>query len=92
MISSAIQGRSDCYYSNPYYDELFDKQSVTIDEDERAEIIHEMLQIIYEDAPYLILAGEVGLEAYSSKWTGWQTAYEDGGYWNDYSWETLKLQ
>ena len=92
MITSAIQGRSDCYYSNPYYDELFEKQSITIDEDERAEIIHEMLQIIYEDAPYLILYGEVGLEAYNSKWTGWQSAYEDGGYWNDYSWTTLKLQ
>ncbi|MBQ6692610.1 MAG: ABC transporter substrate-binding protein, partial [Clostridia bacterium] len=91
MITDNIGGRSDCNYSNPYYDELYVKQAQTLDEEERVKIVHEMLEIIYEDVPYIIAYGDIGLEAYASGWTGWQTQWEDSGYWNRFSWPTMKL-
>jgi peptide/nickel transport system substrate-binding protein len=62
---------SDTCYSNPEYDKLFkDQQSATTVED-RAAIVSQMQQIIYNDRPELVLFYDNYLQAYrSDKWTG----------------------
>ena len=55
---------SDCFYANPYYDQLFIKQQNTVDEDERQAVIFEMQQILYRDCPYIVLWYPFGLYAY----------------------------
>lgn len=73
MTTDAIGGSSDCNWSNAEYDELYNKQSVTIDYDERMEIVHRMQEIVYEEAPYLIQYNSKALQAYSNEWTGVET-------------------
>lgn len=55
---------SDCYYSNPEYDELFIKQQQALNMSERQEIVFEMQRIAYRDCPYEILWYPSGLDAY----------------------------
>ena len=70
MTSDQIGGRSDCWYSNPEYDRLFNAQSSIMDLNERIAAVHRMQEIIYEDAPYLILYTDKTVTAYNSdKWT-----------------------
>ena len=70
MTSEQIGGRSDCWYSNPEYDRLFSAQSSIMDLNERIAAVHRMQEIIYEDAPYLILYTDKTVTAYNSdKWT-----------------------
>jgi len=55
---------SDCFYSNPYYDELFYQQQVTPNVAERQQIVYEMQRILYKDCPYVVVANPYGLYAY----------------------------
>jgi peptide/nickel transport system substrate-binding protein len=55
---------SDCFYANPYYDQLFIDQQNAIDFEERQAIIFEMQQILYRDCPYVVLWYPFGLYAY----------------------------
>ncbi|MBI2906706.1 MAG: hypothetical protein HYX92_03500 [Chloroflexi bacterium] len=41
-------------YSNPYYDELYVKQSRTLDKEERRKIVREMQRILLKDVPIAI--------------------------------------
>ena len=45
---------SDSFYCNPEYDKLYEQQKVTIDPAERAEIVKQMQQMLYDDAPYVV--------------------------------------
>lgn len=72
MTTGEIMSWSDSFYSNPEYDELYEKQQFTLDLDERQEIIHEMQRIVYEDAPYIILSYDPELQAYrTDRFKGW---------------------
>lgn len=62
--SNDITAWSDCYYSNPVYDELYDAQLKAMDIYERQAIVHEMQRIAYIDCPYICLWYPSSLVAY----------------------------
>ena len=67
-----IMSWSDCFYSNPVYDELHLRQQRTMDREERRELILEMQRIFYEDSPYIMLSYDPELMAYrTDKYEGW---------------------
>jgi peptide/nickel transport system substrate-binding protein len=55
---------SDCYYTNPVYDQLYLDQLHAVGVDERQAIVHEMQRILYEDSPYVVLWYPCELYAY----------------------------
>ncbi len=62
---------SDTCYANPEYDALYEQQQIASSIEERAAIIDEMQQIIYDDIPETVLYNYNSLEAYdSAEWTG----------------------
>jgi peptide/nickel transport system substrate-binding protein len=78
FTTDQIQSWSDCYYSNPEYDKLYEEQATAVnpadpsDTSRRKAIIDQMQQLLYKESPYLILWYNVNLEAYrADKWTGW---------------------
>lgn len=72
MTTGEIMSWSDCFYSNPEYDELYEKQRSILDPEERREVIHEMQRIVYRDAPYIILSYDPELQAYrTDRFKGW---------------------
>ncbi len=85
-------GRSDCWYSNPEYDALYEKQKLLIDYDERYAVVKDAVKICYEDCPYLILYTNIGLSAHNSdKWDGYKRDLGgEGGVWNYYTRLTLQ--
>jgi len=72
---------SDCFYSNPYYDQLFSEQQTTVDIPARQQIVYEMQQILYKDSPYVILTYPYGLYAYRNgtgdRFTNWPVMESD---------------
>lgn len=65
-------GMSETGYSNSQYDELFDKQSVTVDPEARKGIVWQMQQIIYDDVTYIIPFYSLAVQAYrSDRFTNW---------------------
>ncbi|WP_417898108.1 ABC transporter substrate-binding protein [Bacillus haimaensis] len=72
MSSEQIGNLSDSYYSNEEYDKLLAEQMTIIDKDERQKVVHQMQEILYEDAPYIILLYDNALQAVNTeKWEGW---------------------
>jgi peptide/nickel transport system substrate-binding protein len=62
---------SDTCYSNPQYDQLYKDQQTATTQDERIQIVKQMQQIVYDDAPEIVLDYYNSLEAYNSaKWQG----------------------
>ncbi|HUV61737.1 MAG TPA: ABC transporter substrate-binding protein, partial [Thermoplasmata archaeon] len=55
---------SDCFYSNPTYDQLYLDQQNAVDPEDRQAIILEMQEILYYDCPYVVLWYPQGLYAY----------------------------
>jgi peptide/nickel transport system substrate-binding protein len=49
-------GWSDSWYCNPEYDRLYAAQNRETDDARRVELVRQMQQIIFEDAPYLVTA------------------------------------
>ena len=45
----------DYYYKNPKVDELLDKGRTTLDREKRAEIYHQLDDVLYEDAPWVYM-------------------------------------
>jgi peptide/nickel transport system substrate-binding protein len=80
FLTNQINSWSDCAWSNPEYDALFDKQLSTIDPQARKEIVYQMQQIVYEQTPYIPTVYPQDMEAYNDKaWTGWVQAPNDIG-------------
>jgi peptide/nickel transport system substrate-binding protein len=72
LTTGQIGSWSDCYYSNPEYDRLFDEQLTLLDLGRRREVIARMQQIAYEDCPYVVLYYEDSIQAYrSDRFGGW---------------------
>ena len=62
---------SDTCYANPEYDKLYEEQQTVASSEERAEIIAQMQQIVYDDIPEIVLYNYNTLEAYdSAEWGG----------------------
>jgi peptide/nickel transport system substrate-binding protein len=71
---------SDTCYSNPQYDELFKQQQRSTSVEERANIVDQMQQIVYNDRPELVLWYDNYLQAYrSDRWTGFVPQPEGQG-------------
>lgn len=67
-----IMSWSDCFYSNPEYDQLHLQQQRTMDRETRREMILEMQRIFYNDSPYVMLSYDPELMAYrNDKYEGW---------------------
>jgi peptide/nickel transport system substrate-binding protein len=80
FTTSQIGVWSDSNYSNPAYDDLYDQQKRAASESERKEIIGQMQDMIYDDAPYIILFYDDELHAYrNDKFEGWTLQPRDGG-------------
>jgi len=73
FTTTQILNWSDSEYSNKEYDELYREQAGAIDRTERLELVHQMQQHLYEQAPYIVLWYNVDCQAYqAAKWTGWE--------------------
>jgi peptide/nickel transport system substrate-binding protein len=74
MLSVVTKGQwcswSDTGWDNPDYDALYDKQGTTIDEDERAAIVQQMEQIIYDNFLYTQLTEHQYIDAHTTQWAG----------------------
>ncbi len=72
FTTNQIMDWSDCMYSNPAYDQMFEEQQRLIDRRARVDMIHEMQKILYEDCPYVVLRYDPDLQAYrTDKYEGW---------------------
>jgi peptide/nickel transport system substrate-binding protein len=80
---------SDTCYSNPEYDKLYKDQQIAKSQEDRAAIIGQMQQIIYDDAPEIVLMYDKYLEIYNSaKWAGLEDNQQPqpvGLLWNQYT-------
>jgi len=67
-----IEGWNEQGWSNERFDELNVAQNQEMDPDKRAELIHQMQQVMYEECPLIVTTHPLKLEAYNTeKWTGW---------------------
>ncbi|MCI0345213.1 MAG: ABC transporter substrate-binding protein, partial [Chloroflexi bacterium] len=63
---------SDSFYSNERYDELFLLQRAESNEAERKALLAEMQNLVYDEAPYIILYYDAELHAYrTDRFGGW---------------------
>ena len=69
---------SDTAYCNPEYDRLYKQQAVTVDQEERKQIVWEMQEMIYNDRPYIQTVVLDLIVANRANWEGIQP--ELGGY------------
>lgn len=81
LLTGQWGGWSDTYYSDAEYDRLYERQQVTLDPAARKRLIDRMQEIVYREAPYVVLAYPLDMEAFDSDdWTGWvRTPQPDGG-------------
>ncbi|MBL8099933.1 MAG: ABC transporter substrate-binding protein [Anaerolineales bacterium] len=67
-------GSSETGYANPRYDELYNQQQVTLDFEERKEIVWEMQKIVHDDVVYVIPYYAQSVQAFrTDRFTGWIT-------------------
>jgi len=70
--TAQIGGTNEPSWSNAEYDRLCTQQAAAIDPQQRKALIDHMQQIMYEQAPWLVLTYPDHFEAYNTaKWTGW---------------------
>ena len=80
FTTDEIGGSSDSYYSNADYDDLYNEQRQESDEAARKEILSDMQNLVYDEAPYHILYYDAELHAYrTDKFGGWQNQPVEGG-------------
>lgn len=60
----AIGNTSDSQYCNPAYDKMYDEETAATTADQRHEILAQMQDLIYNDAPYDVLYYDSDLAAY----------------------------
>jgi peptide/nickel transport system substrate-binding protein len=73
---------NDSNYCDPDYDAMYAAQGVEMDKEKRAEIVKQMQQQLYEDAPYIVTAyTKTGEAVRSDKWACFQPQPDPGGVW-----------
>jgi peptide/nickel transport system substrate-binding protein len=73
---------SDSWYCNDEYDALYDQQHVEMDDAKRQDIVKQMQEILYRDAPYLVTAySSIGEGFRSDRWACFQPQPDPGGIW-----------
>jgi peptide/nickel transport system substrate-binding protein len=63
-------GWSDTGYCNKQYDQLYAKQAIQVNVQDRLKTIYEMQQIINRDRPYIVLAYVNAINATATGWSG----------------------
>ena len=63
-------GWSDTGYCNEEYDELYQQQGVTVDQEERKQIVWRMQEIHQRDRPYIHLVAVEYITSWKSNWAG----------------------
>ena len=78
FTTKQILNWGDSNYSNPEYDQLYKDQLAAVDPADpadptkRAEIVHQMQEILYRDSPYIIMWYNINLQAYNTaNWQGY---------------------
>ena len=72
FTSAQVGNWSDCQFSDPTYDKMFDLQQTQMDDTARLNTIWDMQKLLYQKTPYILLVYARNLEAYNtSKWAGW---------------------
>jgi peptide/nickel transport system substrate-binding protein len=73
-------GWSDSWYCDPTYDKLYKEQNAETNDQRRAQIVKQMQQMLYDDAPYLNTVYDQIGEAYrSDRWEGFVPQPNPGG-------------
>jgi len=73
LTTSSIGSNSDTFFSNARYDELMLLQGKETDPVKRKAMVDEMQQLVYDQAPYLVLFYDAALHAYrTDKFGGWR--------------------
>jgi peptide/nickel transport system substrate-binding protein len=81
ITTDQIGGNNEPYFSNARYDELFKLQMSEMDETKRQQLVFEMQQIAYEEAPYIIMIYDNNLQAIrSDRWQGFKQIPAAGPY------------
>lgn len=67
-------GNSETGYSNPKFDELYQKQAAELDPDKRRELVWEMQKITFDDVVYIIPYYQKKVQAFrNDRFKGWIT-------------------
>ena len=73
-------GNDDAYFCNTQYDQLYEKQLTVTSATERANIVHQMQQIFWNDMPYIMLTYDDLLAGYrTDRFTGYLKQPEGNG-------------
>lgn len=79
FTTGQILNGSDSEYSNPQYDALYIAQAQAVDPAQRQQIVKQMQQILYADAPYSILWYNTLIQAFrTDRWTGYSSVPTGG--------------
>jgi peptide/nickel transport system substrate-binding protein len=71
---------NDANWCSEEYDALYQQQKVELDPERRREIVHEMILMFYEAAPYAVLFEDADLQAYrTDRFEGWVKQPADTG-------------
>jgi len=80
LRSDEIGSFSDSFYENDRYDELFLLQRAEGDDATRFDYIKEMQNLVYDEAPYIVMYYDAELHAYrTDRFGGWRNQPTDGG-------------
>jgi peptide/nickel transport system substrate-binding protein len=75
FTTAQIEGWNEMAWSNTEFDRLDEVQNTTLDQNERAELIKQMQQVMYEDCPVIVTTHPYKLNAYRTDvWQGWDVA------------------
>jgi len=80
LTTAEIGGWSDSNYSSPVYDRLFAGQRRAATFEDRQAVVRRMVDLAYDEAPYLLLFYDDELHARrTDRFGGWTTQPRDGG-------------
>jgi peptide/nickel transport system substrate-binding protein len=75
-------GLSDSWYCDAGYDAMYAQQNEETDKAARVEIVHQMQQQLYEDAPYIVTAEtSIGEAVRNDRFACFQPQPDPGGVW-----------
>jgi peptide/nickel transport system substrate-binding protein len=75
FTTAQIEYNNELAWSNTEFDRLDAVQNRTIDAYKRAEVIKQMQQVMYQDAPVIVITHPYKLGAYrTDKWQGWEVS------------------
>jgi peptide/nickel transport system substrate-binding protein len=81
FTTEQIEGWNEFSWANAEYQRLDNLQEQEMDPDKRAEYIHQMQEVMYEDCPTFTTVHPFKLQAYrTDKWDGWSLTGGGGKY------------